>query len=265
MKTRAPSPHSIGDLRDLTPARVGLGLAGASLPTKALLEFTLDHARARDAVHAGFDVSAMMRGLGELGLEVSSVSSRAGNRKDYLRRPDLGRMLDPQSQHLLASRAGGARLAIVIGDGLSPAAVNAHAIALLRSLIPQLTADEIEIGHAVVASGARVALGDEIGAILGARMIVMLIGERPGLSAADSLGVYLTFAPKVGLTDEKRNCVSNIHRAGLGYDEAAFRIAWLIREGIARELTGVALKDESGSRMPRSITANSSQHDESET
>jgi ethanolamine ammonia-lyase small subunit len=266
MRTRTPSPHTIGDLRDLTPARVGLGLAGASLPTKALLEFTLDHARARDAVHAGFDVSAVIRGLGELGLEASSVSSRARTRKDYLKRPDLGRMLDPASQQLLEGGAGGARrLAIVVGDGLSPAAVNAHAIALLRSLIPQLAADGIEIGHAVVASGARVALGDEIGAILGARMVVVLIGERPGLSAADSLGVYLTFAPRVGLTDEKRNCVSNIHRAGLGYDEASARIAWLIREGLARELTGVALKDESGSRTPRSITAGANQHDKSET
>jgi ethanolamine ammonia-lyase small subunit len=266
MKPRAPSPHSLRDLRDLTPARVGLGLAGASLPTKALLEFTLDHARARDAVHAEFDAQAMVLGLGDLGLEVSNVSSLAHNRKDYLRRPDLGRVLDRDSQQLLASRAvGSRRLAIVVGDGLSPAAVNAHAIALLRSLIPQLTADDIEISHAVVASGARVALGDEIGAILGARMIVMLIGERPGLSAADSLGAYLTFAPEVGLTDERRNCVSNIHRAGLGYDEAAFRIAWLIREGLARELTGVALKDESGTYTSRSITGNSSQHDKSET
>jgi ethanolamine ammonia-lyase small subunit len=266
MKTRASSPNSLERLRELTPARVGLGLAGASLPTKALLEFTLAHARARDAVHATFDVAAMMRGLGELGLQVLSVSSRAVNRKDYLRRPDLGRMLDPDSQHLLASRAGGARrLAIMVGDGLSPAAVNAHAIALLRGLIPLLAADKIEIGQAVVASGARVALGDEIGAILGARMVVVLIGERPGLSAADSLGVYLTFAPKVGLTDEKRNCVSNIHRAGLSYDDAAFRTAWLIREGLARQLTGVALKDESGNRTPRGIAANSSQGDKSET
>ena len=154
MKTRAPSPRSLRDLRDLTPARVGLGLAGASLPTKALLEFTLDHARARDAVHAEFDVPAMVLGLGDLGLEVSNVSSRAHTRQDYLRRPDLGRMLDRDSQQLLASRAAGQRrLAIVVGDGLSPAAVNAHAIALLRSLVPQLTADKIEIGHAVVASG----------------------------------------------------------------------------------------------------------------
>jgi ethanolamine ammonia-lyase small subunit len=262
MKT--PAPHPLERLRGLTPARVGLGLAGASLPTKALLEFTLDHARARDAVHAKFDVPAIMQGLGELGLECSRVASRAHNRKDYLRRPDLGRMLDPDSRQRLASRAGDARqLVIIVGDGLSPAAVNAHATALLRSLIPQLATDAIEIGHVVVASGARVALGDEIGAILGARMVVVLIGERPGLSAADSLGVYLTFAPRVGLTDERRNCVSNIHRAGLGYDDAAFRIAWLIREGLAREMTGVALKDESVSRTPRGITATSGQHDKS--
>src|ERR1700681_949323 len=122
MKTPVPSSRSLGDLRELTPARVGLGRAGASLPTKALLEFTLDHARARDAVHATFDAPAMMRGLGELGLQASSVSSRAGDRKDYLRRPDLGRMLDPDSQHLLASRGGSAhRLAIVIGDRPLPA------------------------------------------------------------------------------------------------------------------------------------------------
>ena len=182
--------------------------------------------------------------------------------KDYLRRPDLGRMLDPASQHLLASRNGGpCQLAIVVGDGLSPSAVNAHAIELVRSLIPRLAADGIEIGHAVVASGARVALGDEIGAILGARMIVMLIGERPGLSAPDSLGAYLTFAPRPGPHRRRAQLrLSNIHGSGLGYDEAAFRIAWLIREGLAREITGVALKDESGGQTPRRITANSSLH-----
>jgi ethanolamine ammonia-lyase small subunit len=266
MKPPAPSSRSMLDLRDLTPARVGLGRAGGSMPTKALLEFTLDHARARDAVHAAFDVPAMISGLGDLGLEAFYVSSRVRNRKDYLRRPDLGRMLDPASQQLLASRAGSpCQLAIVVGDGLSPTAVHAHAIELVRSLIGRLAAERIEIGHAVVASGARVALGDEIGAILGARMIVMLIGERPGLSAPDSLGAYLTFAPKVGLTDAERNCVSNIHRAGLSYDEAAFRIAWLIREGLARQVTGVALKDESGGRMSQRVIPPSSRHDKSGT
>jgi ethanolamine ammonia-lyase small subunit len=258
MKTPAPPSRSIRDLRDLTPARVGLGRAGASMPTEALLEFTLDHARARDAVHAAFDVPAMISGLSDLGLAAFEVCSRAGNRKDYLRRPDLGRTLDQASQHLLAGHSGSpCQLAIVVGDGLSPRAVNAHAIELVRNLIPRLAIERIEIGYAVVASGARVALGDEIGAILGARMIVMLIGERPGLSAPDSLGAYLTFAPRPGLTDAERNCVSNIRGSGLGYDEAAFRIAWLVREGLAREVTGVALKDESGGRTPERITTNS--------
>jgi ethanolamine ammonia-lyase small subunit len=266
MKTPAPSSRSLRDLRDLTPARVGLGRAGASMPTKALLEFTLDHARARDAVHAAFDIPALISGLGDLGLGAFDVSSRARNRKDYLRRPDLGRTLDAASQHLLASHNGNScQLAIAVGDGLSPMAVNAHAIKLVRSLIPQLAVDGIEIGHAVLASGARVALGDEIGAILGARMIVMLIGERPGLSAPDSLGAYLTFAPRPGLTDAERNCVSNIHRSGLGYNAAAFRIAWLIREGLAREVTGIALKDESGGRTPRRIIPNSGRHDKFKT
>lgn len=237
------------------------------MPTAASLAFTLDHARARDAVHAAFDVPAMISGLGGLGLDAFDVSSRARHRKDYLRRPDLGRMLDPESQHLLANHnVGSGQLAIVVGDGLSPAAVNVHAVELVRSLIPRLAADAIEIGHAVVASGARVALGDEIGALLGARMIVMLIGERPGLSAPDSLGAYLTFAPRVGLTtDAERNCVSNIRGSGLGYDEAAFRIAWLIREGLARQITGVALKDESGSQTTHRVAADSSRHDKSET
>jgi ethanolamine ammonia-lyase small subunit len=256
MKPPAPSSRSVGDLRHLTPARVGLGRAGASMPVKALLDFTLDHARARDAVHAAFDVAAVVSGLADLGLDAIEVASRVPNRQDYLRRPDLGRMLDPASRDLLASGQGGpCQLAIVVGDGLSPTAVHAHAVRLVRSLIPYLAAEGIEIGHVVVASGARVALGDEIGAVVGARMIAMLIGERPGLSASDSLGAYLTFAPKEGRTDAMRNCVSNIHGAGLGYDEAAFRIAWLIREGLAREVTGVALKDESGGRTPQRITA----------
>jgi ethanolamine ammonia-lyase small subunit len=259
MKTEVSPATSLERLRELTPARVALGVTGASLPTKALLEFTLDHARARDAVHAAFDTERLLQGLADLGLVAIRVSSRAPNRKDYLARPDLGRKLDEDSRARLADRGGEiSPLAIVIGDGLSPMAVNAHAIALLRRLLPLLAADSVGIGLAAVATGARVALGDEIGGVLGARMTVMLIGERPGLSAADSLGVYLTFAPVVGTTDEKRNCVSNIHGGGLGYDDAAARIGWLIREGLTRESTGVGLKDESGVRMGQAIAANSS-------
>jgi ethanolamine ammonia-lyase small subunit len=235
------------DLRHLTPARVGLGRAGASLPTQALLEFTLDHARARDAVHAELDISVIATGLEALGLQTLQVASCAQSRKVYLRRPDFGRKLDAASQDLLAgSRRGCCDLAVVIGDGLSPSAVNAHAVELVRNLVPRLASGGIALGPVVVASGARVALGDEVGALLGARMAAMLIGERPGLSAPHSLGAYLTFAPKAGCTDAMRNCVSNIHACGLSYDEAAFKIAWLIRQGLARGVTGVALKDESG-------------------
>jgi ethanolamine ammonia-lyase small subunit len=256
--TRTAAPASLERLRELTPARVALGRAGASLPTKALLEFTLDHARARDAVHAAFDTDGVLQGLAALGLEAHRVSSLAPGRNDYLARPDLGRKLDPDSRERLTRRRGsGSAVAIIIGDGLSPAAVNAHAIGLLRKLVPLLAEATIGIGHVVVASGARVALGDEIGDVLGARMTVMLIGERPGLSAADSLGVYLTFAPIPGTTDERRNCVSNIHGAGLGYDEAAGKIGWLIREGLVRELTGVGLKDESGVRVGQAIADSS--------
>lgn len=257
----ATPSRSLPDLRDLTPARVALGRTGVSLPTQALLAFTLDHARARDAVHATFDTSAVVSGLGDIGLPTLVVASRAGDRKTYLGRPDLGRRLDEASRGLLAGTGEAGQLVIVVGDGLSPTAVHAHAIELLRRLVPLLAAENIAIGHVVVASGARVALGDEIGECLGARMVVVLIGERPGLSAPDSLGAYLTFAPRIGRTDADRNCVSNIHRAGLGYDEAAFKIAWLVREGLARGTTGIALKDDSGDRTPQRIATDSRPHD----
>ena len=255
MKPPAERSDSLDRLREMTPARVALGRAGASLPTQALLGFTLDHARARDAVHAAFDAPALITYLGELGLRALGVASRASSRREYLGRPDLGRRLDPVCAERLAGLADAAagRLAIVIGDGLSPTAVHAHALPLMRELLPPLAAANIEIGSVVVATGARVALGDEIGEILKASMAIVLIGERPGLSAPDSLGAYLTFAPKIGRTDADRNCVSNIHRAGLTYDEAAVKIAWLIEQGLARNVTGVALKDESGDGTPQPL------------
>lgn len=243
--------RSIGELRLLTSARVGLGRAGASLPTKALLDFTLDHARARDAVHAHFEAAALVSGFEAMGLKTFEVSSHAHDRKTYLKRPDLGRKLDLASQRLLEAHSGTAcDVAFVIGDGLSPSAVNAHAVGLCRLMLPRLVAGNLRIGPVTVAAGARVALGDEIGALLRARLIVMLIGERPGLSAPDSLGAYLTFAPKPGLTDAERNCVSNIHAAGLTYEEAAFKIDWLARAALTQQISGVALKDESGG-LPR--------------
>jgi ethanolamine ammonia-lyase small subunit len=244
---KPPAPRSVGDLRGLTPARVALGRSGAGLPTDALLAFTLDHARARDAVHARFDTQRLLADMRELGLSPLELSSRAQTRGDYLRRPDLGRLLDPDSHRLLRDhRREGCDVGIVIGDGLSPAAVNSHAAALVRNLMPRLAGEGISVGYVAIASGARVALGDEIGEILATRMMVMLIGERPGLSAPDSLGAYLTFAPRIGCTDAERNCVSNIHAAGLQSAEAALKVAWLVREGLSRRVTGVALKDESG-------------------
>ena len=247
----AGRPVSPADLRTLTPARVALGRAGASLPTRSLLDFTLDHARARDAVHAPFDAEAIAAEVARLGLGALHVQSQATSRRDYLSRPDLGRRLDLASAARLAEEAGaGVDVVIVIGDGLSSKAVHAHAVAVVARLAPRLAAAGITLGPVVIASGARVALGDEIGASLDARIVVLLIGERPGLSAPDSLGAYLTFAPRIGRTDAERNCVSNIHRAGLTHDEAAAKIAWLTREGLARRITGIALKDESDGTTP---------------
>jgi ethanolamine ammonia-lyase small subunit len=252
---KLPSPpRSLADLRELTPARVALGRSGASLPTAALLDFTLDHARARDAVHAAFDAAALAHELAGYGFPTVEVASRAESRRQYLARPDLGRRLDAAALPHLKSLDAAGRLVVVIGDGLSPTAVHAHAALLMRELEPRLQAEGIAIAAVVIARGARVALGDEIGEILDARMLAVLIGERPGLSAPDSLGAYLTFAPRRGLTDADRNCVSNIHRAGLTYQEAAFKISWLIREGLSRGVTGVALKDESGDGTPQRVT-----------
>lgn len=247
----APSaPAGWAELRTLTPARIGLGRAGASLTTRDMLDLTLDHARARDAVHAPFDTGALALALGAQGREALLVTSQAGDRAEYLRRPDLGRVLAAELREFLA-RHGNAPcdIAVVIGDGLSPAAVTAHAAKLLRAILDNLggltAMAPIAIAPIVIARGARVALGDDIGALLQARMTIMLIGERPGLSAPRSVGGYLTFAPKPGLTDADRNCVSNIQPSGLSVAEAAARIAWLVCEALRRGVTGVALKDES--------------------
>lgn len=243
-----PSTQTLADLRGLTPARVGLGRAGASLTTQALLDFTLDHARARDAVHAPFEAVAIAAALSEQGHGAVVLSSLVADRADYLKRPDLGRKLAPDARVLLEGQdSTGCDIALVIADGLSPAAVNAHALGLVAALLPKL--DGLSIGLMTVASGARVALGDEIGGLLNARMSIVLIGERPGLSAPHSLGAYVTNAPKPGRSDAERNCVSNIQSAGLSFDEAAVKIAWLAREGLRRGITGVTLKDESGLQL----------------
>jgi ethanolamine ammonia-lyase small subunit len=245
MSQPAP-PDPWASLRVLTDARIALGRAGASLPTREVLAFALDHARARDAVHLDFDAEGLAARIEALGLATRLVASAAPDRPTYLRRPDLGRRLSGESAARLDGAAPGADVAIVVADGLSSAAVHAHAAPLIAALLPHVAANGWRLAEVVLARQGRVALGDEIGERLGARLVVVLIGERPGLSSPDSLGAYITFSPRVGRTDAERNCVSNIRPAGLSYQDAAFRIAWLARAALWLGLTGVALKDDSG-------------------
>lgn len=240
-------------LRRHTPARLALGRAGASLPTDEVLRFAAAHAQARDAVHVPLDAAALQADLQADGWEVVHVSSRAADRQTYLRRPDWGRRLAPERADGLQARAraegaGAVDLAVVLGDGLSAIALQRHARPLLQALRVALDGGP---GPAprwaplVVATQARVALGDEVGQLLGASLVLILLGERPGLSSPDSLGAYLTHAPRIGCHDAQRNCVSNIRPEGLPPAVAAVRLAWLIREALRRRVTGVGLKDES--------------------
>jgi ethanolamine ammonia-lyase small subunit len=233
-------------LGDYTPARVSLGLAGQSLPLKPWLELRLAHARARDAVHFPLDVHSLLGDMAAHNWTALAVHSAARHREEYLRRPDLGRRLDDASMQRL-HRVPETRLIFVIGDGLSALAVHRHAIPLLERLLP--TFSPVEFGSILIAEQARVALGDCIGQLLGAELSVMLIGERPGLSAPDSLGAYLTWQPKTGRSDAERNCVSNIHPQGLTYDQAAYKLAFLIAEARRRKLSGVALKETAGNLL----------------
>jgi ethanolamine ammonia-lyase small subunit len=232
-------------LRRYTQARLGLGRAGDSLPTSATLEFGLAHAQARDAVHRELDVTALQAQLTAAGFESVSTRSAVSDRMQYLRRPDVGRRLCEDSQRRLNSRPkpGHRELVFVIADGLSALAVMRHAVPVLQALQPLLAGEAI--APIVIAQQARVALGDEVGELWEAEQVLVLIGERPGLSAADSLGVYLTHAPRIGRSDAQRNCLSNIRREGLSYAEAAHRLAGLIRDARRMGASGVALKDES--------------------
>lgn len=239
-------------LRQLTTARIALGRAGTSLPTEAHLDFQLAHAQARDAVHLQLDTQALAEQLQQIGYSSLQLRSAAPDRQTYLQRPDLGRRLDEASALLLSEHATehtrefgqGYDIALVIADGLSALAVERHALPLLQKIAEQIEADGWSMAPILLAQQGRVALGDEIGERLDARMLVMLIGERPGLSSPDSLGLYFTYAPHIGRTDAERNCLSNIRLEGLSYNLAAHRLAHLMREACRRQLSGVALKDD---------------------
>jgi ethanolamine ammonia-lyase small subunit len=242
----ALTPDPWTHLAHLTSARIALGRAGSAMPTREVLRFALAHAQARDAVHAPFASDKLAAKLHEQGLRTVEVSSKARDRTAYLRRPDWGRMLDANARVALdvLGKPGG-DVVIVVADGLSATAVHGMAVPVVEALRPKLGAAGLGLGPVVIATGARVALGDEIAYRVGARAVLVLIGERPGLSAPDSLGAYLTFDPKPGRHDAERNCVSNIRAGGLTPERAAFKLCWLLTEAFRRGLTGVDLKDQS--------------------
>ena len=247
----SPEPDPWAGLKAFTAARIALGRTGTSVPLREALAFKLAHAHARDAVYSGLNEEKLLAEIAALPMLVCQVSSQAQNRQEYLQRPDLGRQLNEASKATLTEQdADGCDLAIVLADGLSATAINDHALPLLRLLLPELRAVGFQVGPVVLAEQARVALGDEVGHLLKARLVLVLIGERPGLSAPDSLGAYFTFAPRPGLTDEARNCVSNIRPAGLAYAPAAAKLSWLLREALRRQLSGVELKDQADALLP---------------
>ncbi|NIF17967.1 ethanolamine ammonia-lyase subunit EutC [Pantoea sp. Cy-639] len=249
MERHAPTPENPWlALRNLTPARIALGRVGTSLPTAAQLDFQYAHAQARDAVHLAFDHVGLRQQLGERGHDSLLLHSAASDRHQYLQRPDLGRRLHEDSAEHLRQHAqanpGGVDLAIVVADGLSALAVHRHTLPFLARFEEQAATDGWSRAPVVLVEQGRVAVADEVGELLGARMTVILIGERPGLSSPDSLGLYFTYAPRVGLTDAYRNCISNVRLEGLSYGMAAHRLLYLMREACRRQLSGVNLKDE---------------------
>ncbi|OEZ98888.1 ethanolamine ammonia-lyase subunit EutC [Duganella phyllosphaerae] len=235
-------------LRRFTAARIALGRTGVSQPTAPQLAFQLAHAQARDAVHQALDVAPLLAGLAKLcGQPALSLHSAAASRDIYLQRPDLGRRLDDASRETLQQQAradDGFDLAVVVADGLSALAIEQNVLPFLACLAARLAPESWTLAPPAVVLQGRVAVGDEVGQLLGARAVLVLVGERPGLSSPDSMGLYLTWAPRVGLTDASRNCISNVRPAGLGYEAAAFKLHYLLSEARRRQLSGVALKDE---------------------
>jgi ethanolamine ammonia-lyase small subunit len=230
-------------LSDFTPARVGLGTAGDSVPMEPLLKFRLDHARARDAVHFPLDSCSLLQEMAGCGWAARSIHSAAGNREEYLRRPDKGRVLDADSAAEVSAFGGPCPIVFVVADGLSALAVHRHAVPLLERVFGGLETVPDQANPVWVAQQARVAIGDQVGELLASRLSIMLIGERPGLSAPDSLGIYLTWQPRRGRNDSERNCISNIHAQGIGYESAAHKLLFLIAESQRRKLSGVRLKE----------------------
>ena len=244
------SPQDLwAELRKLTAARIALRRSGASLATGPLLDFQLAHARARDAVHAPLDLPRLIADLAKLGLSVIEAASAVENMQQYLMRPDLGRRLGAGGETKLKAHAGFYDVVFVIAGGLSARAVETHAAPVLTGVLPELQAGGWRIAPLIVVRHGRVAIGDAIAGALGAKSVAVLIGERPGLSAPDSMGAYLTWNPNAMIADADRNCISNIRPAGTGYADAAGKLAHLLRAMRARQVSGVQLKDDSDRRL----------------
>jgi ethanolamine ammonia-lyase small subunit len=244
MESRPPARRDPWlQLKDLTPARIALGRAGGSLPTRELLAFQRAHAQARDAVQHPFNPHVLADAVSDLGLPTVVVSTAAPDRKTYLTRPDLGRCLASDSRDQLVAQASSADIAIIVSDGLSAPAAERQALPLLKALLPLLRGEAWTIAPVVVATHARVAIEDEVGWLLGAKAAIILLGERPGLSSPDSLGAYLVYDPRPGRTDADRNCISNIRADGLTPAAAASSIHYLLKESLRRRISGIALKD----------------------
>jgi len=233
------------NLRRLTAARIGLPTAGASLATAPLLEFRLAHARARDAVHEALDIPRLLDQFGTLGIGAIEVASAADDRQRYLLRPDLGRRLAEQARSRLQAYAGDHDLVFVVADGLSARATQDHAQPVLAEMLPALRGEGWRIAPIVVVRHGRVAIGDQIAGLLSARSVAVLIGERPGLTAPDSMGAYLTWQPGPSTTDADRNCISNIRPDGVGYMDAEHKLLHLLHAMRTARTSGVLLKDAS--------------------
>ena len=234
----------IPDLRRFTSARVSLGRTGNALPTAELLKLRLAEVGAREAVHSSLNVEQLTRELAGISQDLIVLQSAAPDRATYVRRPDWGRRLNDDSSRRLCDRRNHFDAVFTIADGLSAVAVHLHAKSLLEQLLPRLPVQDWHIGPLIIVEQGRVAIADEIGEIIGASLSVLLIGERPGLSASDGLGAYLTWNPHRGLTDADRNCLSNIRKEGLSYEIAAHRLAFLMNESKRRKLSGVSLKED---------------------
>jgi len=249
MKDILPSDYTQHDawqsLKQYTLARIALGRTGHSIPLNESLNFKMAHAHARDAVYATLDKQTITDRLQATGLDVIAVKSEASSREEYLKRPDKGRRLDFESATWMKNHLHNYNydVVFVIADGLSARATNSHAVPVLAEMLKALR-PRFRIAPIILAEQGRVAIGDDIGFICRASVTVILIGERPGLSSPDSLGAYLTYNPKPGLTDESRNCVSNIRPVGLPYEKASEKICTLIRASMVKEISGVMLKDD---------------------